>query len=66
MQNFLRTTREKQNLSQSELAEKAGVSRQTIHAIENNSFIPSISLAMKIAVILNIQPEHLFELEDTD
>ena len=53
-------------MSQQELAEKAGVIRQTIAAIEQGRFNPSTVLALKIARIFNLTVEQLFELEDPD
>lgn len=54
------------NMGQSELAEKLGVTRQTIHAVENGKFVPSTLLAMKMASLLEAKVEEIFELEDTD
>ena len=45
-------------------AEALGVSRQTIIAIENNKYNPTLELAMKMARQLNTTVEELFELED--
>jgi putative transcriptional regulator len=53
-------------MSQQELAEKAGVIRQTIAAIEQGRFNPSTVLALKIASIFNLTVEQLFELEEAD
>jgi len=49
MKNRLRVLRAEHEFSQAELAEKLGVSRQTIHAIENDKYDPSLSLALKSA-----------------
>ena len=51
-------------MSQQELAEKVGVSRQTIIAIENNKYDPSLPLAMRLARCLQTTVEELFQLED--
>jgi len=53
-------------LTQQGLAEKAGVTRQTIIAIEKGSFNPSIKLALKLSKVLNAKLEDLFYLEDKD
>lgn len=66
MKNLIKVERARNNLSQVELAEKVGVSRQTIHAIETGKFIPSTVLALKLARVLNIEIRDLFELEDGD
>lgn len=52
-------------LTQQELADKAGVSRQTIHAIEHDKFTPSVKLAMKIAEIFETKVEDIFFWEDS-
>lgn len=54
------------NMGQSELADKLGVTRQTIHAVENGKFVPSTLLAMKMANLLEAKVEELFELEESD
>ncbi len=50
-------------LSQEELANKCGVTRQTINAIENNKYDPTLSLAFKLSIHLNAQLEKLFFYE---
>jgi putative transcriptional regulator len=50
------------NLTQRELAEKAGVSRKTINAIETSKTLPTLVVAMKIATALDIAVEDLFFL----
>ncbi|MTI29907.1 helix-turn-helix transcriptional regulator, partial [Xanthovirga aplysinae] len=49
MLNTIKVERARHDMSQSDLAEKIGVSRQTIHAIEKKKFIPSTLLALKLA-----------------
>jgi putative transcriptional regulator len=63
MKNEIRVFRAKQRITQDELALKLGVSRQTINAIENNKYFPSLELALKIAKIFNCTVEDLFSLE---
>jgi len=50
------------NLTQAEVAQKAGCSRQTINSIENNKFIPSVELALRIARLLQVRVEDIFSL----
>jgi len=47
-------------LSQEELAKKCGVTRQTINAIENNKYDPTLALAFKLSIHLNTQIENIF------
>lgn len=64
MKNKIKILRAELSISQEELAEKMGVSRQTIHAIENNKYSPSLSLGMKIARYFNKSVETVFEYEE--
>ena len=66
MKNFIKVERARNDMSQALLAEKVNVTRQTIHAIEKSRFVPSTALALKIASILNIKADDLFELEESD
>jgi len=66
MKNRLREERARLNISQAELAERTGVSRQTIHSIENGRYVPSTVLALKIARVFEKPLEAIFELEETD
>ena len=66
MKNTIRVERAIARMTQAELAEKVGVSRQTINAIESNKYVPSTTLAMKIARLFEKKVEDVFELEDTD
>jgi putative transcriptional regulator len=66
MKNFLRLERAKQQITQAELADKVGVSRQTIHSIEIGKFIPSTLLALKIAHVFHTTVDKIFILEATD
>jgi len=50
--------------TQEELANSIGVSRQTIHAIERNKFVPSVQTALKLADYFNVKVEELFQLEE--
>ncbi|MGZ3768575.1 MAG: helix-turn-helix transcriptional regulator [Bdellovibrio sp.] len=54
----------KGDLTQQELADKVGCSRQTIHSIESGKFVPSVELALKLARELNVKIEEIFFLEE--
>lgn len=64
MTNNIRQMRKALKLRQEDLAEKAGVTRQTIIAIENCRYNPSLILALKLAKLLNTTVEKLFPLEE--
>ena len=66
MENTIRVERAKKRITQAELAKQVHVSRQTIHAVENGKFVPSILLALKIAHYFGIALEDLFILEKSD
>ncbi|MFT7382385.1 MAG: putative transcriptional regulator [Roseivirga sp.] len=66
MKNFLRDERKRKKITQEQLAGLAGVSRQSINAIERGKYTPSTSLALKISEIFNTTVNRLFELEPTD
>lgn len=66
MKNRIRVARAEIRMTQQQLADAAGVSRQTIHAIESGRFIPSTLLTLKIARIFSRAVEELFELEEGD
>ncbi|MCD4650385.1 MAG: helix-turn-helix transcriptional regulator [Candidatus Cloacimonetes bacterium] len=53
-------------MTQQELADKVNVTRQTILAIEKSRFNPSVRLAMKIAEVLSVSIEKLFQLTEED
>jgi putative transcriptional regulator len=61
MKNHLRTLRAAREWSQGDLADKLGVSRQTVNAIETEKYDPSLPLAFKIARLFGKQIEELFE-----
>lgn len=66
MKNKLKDIRISQNLTQAELAEKTGVSRQTIIALESGKYIPTTLLALKLGFILKKNVEQVFFLEEND
>jgi putative transcriptional regulator len=66
MKNTIKVERAIQNITQQELAEKIGVSRQTINAIESNKYVPSTVLALKMARVFGKKVEDFFQLEEGD
>jgi putative transcriptional regulator len=60
MRNRLKVLRAERSWSQAELADRAGVSRQTINAIETGKYDPSLPLAFKLAEIFNQTIEEIF------
>jgi putative transcriptional regulator len=66
MKNTIKIERAVMNITQQELAEKIGVSRQTINAIESNKYVPSTVLALKMARLFQKKVDELFTLEETD
>ncbi|MBK8567302.1 MAG: helix-turn-helix transcriptional regulator [Saprospiraceae bacterium] len=66
MKNSIKVERAKKDMTQGELAEQTGVSRQTINAIEAGKFVPSTLLALKIARVFGAPVEAIFELEEGD
>lgn len=66
MVNRLKEFREKTGLTQKEVGEKVGVSRQAINAIETGKFDPSIWLAYDLSKLFNIRIEELFDFERSE
>ncbi len=66
MKNNIRVERAILKISQHELADRIGVSRQTINAIELEKYVPSATVIMKIAYIFGKKVEDIFSLEDSD
>jgi len=66
MKNNIRVERAIKNITQAELADLIGVSRQTINTIESNRYVPSTVLALKIARVFEKPVEEVFFLEDND
>lgn len=64
MKNCIKTLRKARGLRQEDLAELLGVSRQTIIAMENDKYDPSLALAMRLARLLETTVEAIFQLED--
>ena len=66
MKNNIRVERAVLRISQQELAEKVGVSRQTINAIELGKYIPSGLVMLKIASVCGKTVDEVFSLEESD
>jgi putative transcriptional regulator len=60
--NIVQKVRIERGLTQEGLAEKVGVSRQTVIAIEKGNYAPSVLLALKIARVFKLQVEEIFSL----
>ena len=60
MENVIRNRRKELGLSQEELAKKCGVARQTVNAIENNKYDPTLALAFSLAKELQLTVDELF------
>ncbi|WP_027399414.1 helix-turn-helix transcriptional regulator [Anaerovorax odorimutans] len=62
MKNKIRELRKSIGLRQEDIAKELGVTRQTINAIENDKYNPTLELAMKLARLLKTTVEDIFEL----
>jgi len=63
MKNRLRVLRAERDWSQAELAERLGVSRQTVNAIETEKYDPSLPLAFAVARLFELRIEDVFQPE---
>lgn len=63
MKNNIKNLRKKKGLRQEDLADALSVSRQTIIAVENDKYNPTLELAMKLARYLETTVEDLFQLD---
>ena len=66
MINKVKEIRIASSMTQQDLADHLGVSRQTIFSIETGKYVPSTILALKIAALFNIKVEQVFTLEKND
>ena len=66
MKNNVKVERAIKNITQQELAEAVGVSRQTINFIETGRYMPSIVVALKIARYFGKHADEVFVLEEDD
>lgn len=60
MENRIRVLRKEKGISQEDLAKRCGVSRQTVNAIENNKYDPTLSLAFRLSRELGVPVDGLF------
>jgi putative transcriptional regulator len=66
MKNTIKVERAKNDMTQEGLAEKIGVSRQTINSIEKGKYVPSTLLALKMATVFKTIVNEIFDLEEGD
>ena len=66
MKNRIRVARAEVRMTQHQLADAIGVSRQTINAIESGKFVPSTVLALKMARVFDKNVEEIFQLDSED
>lgn len=66
LNNRLKEYRARINVNQTEMGRLVGVSRQTISQIERGDYSPSVTLALKIAKVLNVRVEDIFSYEEDD
>ena len=66
MQNRIKQLRKQAGLRQEDLAQELGVTRQTIIAIENNKYNPTLELAMKLARRLDLHVDEIFFLDEEE
>ena len=66
MENHLKSLRNKNNISQDDLASILKVSRQTINSIETGKFDPSLKLVMKMTRYFKVDLEEIFVFQDDD
>jgi len=64
LRNHIRKARTEKHWSQGQVAQKTGVARQTINAIENSRSVPTLELALKLARAFDKQVEELFQLDE--
>jgi putative transcriptional regulator len=66
MKNRIKVERAEHDMTQADLAERIGVSRQSINAIEKSKYVPSAVLALKIAKLFQKPVESIFFLEEDE
>jgi len=66
MKNIISQLRKENKITQEELANEVGVTRQTITSIENGKYIASLPLAFKIAKFFEMKIEDIFTMEEND
>jgi len=63
LRNTLKVQRAMRDLTQADLADRAGVTRKSVNAIETGRMIPSVVLALKLARVLGVPVETIFTLD---
>lgn len=66
MKNTIKVERARKGMTQQALADRAGVSRQTINYIETQRYMPSAALVLKLSEIFGVSVNDLFTLEESD
>ncbi|MBE6149152.1 MAG: helix-turn-helix transcriptional regulator [Firmicutes bacterium] len=66
LNNKLKYYREMKNINQQDFGALVNVSRQTISSIERGDYSPSVTLALKIAKVLNVSVEEIFEYKEEE
>lgn len=66
VRNTMRVQRAMRDLTQAELAERAGITRASVNAIEGGRMVPSIYLALKLARALAVSVDDLFSLLEAE
>ena len=66
MENTIKVRRAIKNVTQAQLADIIGVSRQTINAMEKNKYVPSTLLALKLARFFEVNVEVVFQLAENE
>ncbi|MEM9305432.1 MAG: helix-turn-helix transcriptional regulator [Pseudomonadota bacterium] len=65
LHNTLKVHRAMHDLTQAELAERIGITRKSMNAIERGHFVPSTVLALRMAAFFEVSVETLFRLPET-
>jgi putative transcriptional regulator len=66
LRNRIRVLRAEKEISQKELADAIGVSRQTVNSIEKGKFNPSVVTALRMASYFGVASEDIFQIEEDD
>ncbi|MFT5037021.1 MAG: putative transcriptional regulator [Candidatus Azotimanducaceae bacterium] len=63
IENFVQEMRKQKGVTQQEFAESVGVTRQTVISIEKGNYVPSVLLALKIALYFDVSVESVFNIQ---
>lgn len=66
MKNRIRVLRAEHEWSQAEIADRLGIARQTVNALETGKYAPSLPLAFKISKLFNVPVEQVFDPESME